>query len=598
MTGVLIVSTLVAGMLCAFAAHAQVPLPGAIKRFWPGGDTNAVSADEQKQPIAVFANYAQQWDENGVTVLLLHGGCRVTQGDESLEANQMVLWLGQQTFKGATEDQVAVYAEGDARIVRPDGSRPQQFVAAELTTRGGTHFIGRPPHEGQPQSHDPLYQRASERTQFEHSTLITLANAQVPDLRGSGDDESLVYSQLTPFQPSLPSLPMRRHVSIGPRYLDVPFIVDTELSNSTPPEWVIKIKQGVNIVVEGVPVLIDGVMQPGIIDLTADRAVIYTDPDKVQDLSFGFDLDSGTKMQVYLEGNIVVRQGDNVLRASNAYYDLQTERGLLFNAELRTFIPELEGDLRVRATRVRQLSRDNFHAQNAWVSASQFGKPGYRLESSDIFLERRPGNPYPWIAQNPNDPNGGSAMWVTSLNNRFLIDDVPIFATPFLSAPAEDPQIPIRDARFDQDRIFGTQIGITWNAEALFGLDLPPNTDVSLITDYLSDRGPAIGGTAEYIGATEMFGMPTLYNGMADLYYVNDGGRDNLGLDRRSLPIDGVNRDKSRGGTVSACRATIGSNPRSAISAIATIWNSSTKTTGTRARTTKPTSSSASRSTT
>lgn len=553
-TGLLMLSMLVGGMLQpsrnALAQVSlpqveipQVQIPGAIKRLLPGGTTPAPDADRQAQPITVFANNALKWDEDGVTVLLLRGQCRVTQGDESLQADQMILWLGQQTYKGTTEDQLAVYAEGDARIVRPEGSRPQEFVAAELTTHGGTHFIGRPPQTGAPQTHDPVYQRGIERTQFQHPTLVTVAQTSVPDLRSSGDETGPQFAQqLAPFPSGMPGTPQRRHVTIGPRYLDVPYVIKSRLSNSTPPELIVTVTRGVNLVLEGAPVMIDGVMMPGIIDLTADRAVIFTDPERVQNLAAGFDLDTGTRLQVYLEGNIVVRQGNNVVRATNAYYDLQTERGLLLNAELRSFIPQLEGDLRVRASRVRQLSRDNFHAQNAWASASQFGKPGYRLEASDIFIERRPGNPYPWIAPDPNDPAGGSAMWVTSLNNRFLIGDTPVFATPFLSAPAEDPQIPIRDVRLDHDRIFGTQFGITWNAEALFGLDLPPGTDVNLLTDYLSDRGPMIGGEADYEGATELFGAPTLYNGMADLDYINDGGRDNLGRDRRSLPLESANR--------------------------------------------------------
>jgi len=554
--GVLLLSALVGGMVCPLrTASAQVPLPqmelpqvqlpGAIRRFLPGRDKAADSESKSVQPITVFADIATQWEENGVKVLLLRGHCRVTQGDESLQANQMVLWLGQQTFQEETEDQLAVYAEGDARIVRPEGSQAEGFVAAELTTRGGTHFIGRPPHEGTAQTHDPLYLRAMERTQFEHPTLVTVAQATVPDLRSSGDVSPPQFAQLPPLQPSLPPLAPRSHVRFGPRYLDVPYVIKSRLSNSTPPELIVTITRGVNLVVERPPMVVNGVLQSGIIDLTADRAVIYTDPDALQDLSLGADLDLGTQFQVYLEGNIVVRQGANVVRASNAFYDLQSERGLLLNAELRTFIPELEGDVRVRASRVRQLSRDNFHAQNAWASASQFGKPGYRLEASDIFVERRPGNPYPWIAPDPNDPSGGSAMWITSLNNRFLIGDVPVFATPYLSAPAEDPQIPIRDARFDYDRIFGTQVGLSWNVEALFGLDLPPDTDVSLLTDYLSDRGPAIGLEADYRGASELFGVPTLYNGFADLNYINDGGRDNLGLDRRSLPLQGANRGEA-----------------------------------------------------
>ena len=546
----LILSTLVAGALClsskAVAQLPQMPLRGAFERLLPRGvATPAPPEDEQAHPIVVFADHAQQWDDNGVTVLLMRGRCRVTQGNESLTAEKMVMWVGQQTFQDQTEDQMAVYAEGDVRIVRPEGGPPQEFVAAELTTRAGWTFLGRPPARGKPAQHDPLYIRAAERTTFQHATLITLAQASVPDLRSSGDHEPTPFAQLTPLQPALAPLPPTRHVSIGPRYLDVPFVIKARTSDSTPPELITTVTRGVNIVVEGVPVMVDGVMQLGIIDLTADRAVIYTDSDELQDLSLGVDLDPGTKYQVYLEGNIIVRQGTSVVRATNAYYDLQSERGVLHNAEVRTFVPELEGDIRLRASLVQQLSPDNFHAQNAWITASQFGKPGYRLEASDIFLERRPGNPYPWIAPDPGDPNGGSAMWVSSFNNRFLINDFPIFATPYLSAPAEDPQIPLRDARFNQDRIFGTQIGLTWNVEALFGLDLPPNTDVSLLTDYYSDRGPLLGGLANYVGATELFGMPTLYNGMANLTYIHDSGRDNLGLDRRSLPVDGASRGQA-----------------------------------------------------
>ena len=524
----------------------QVPLRGAIRRFLPGkGDSPDTADDKQKQPISVEADITQRWEDNGVVVLLMRGNCRVKQGGEELTARTMVLWAGQQTFRGETEDQLAVYAEGDARISRPDGSPPQQFIAAELATSGGWEFLGRAPTDIPAGQHDPLYIRAMERTEFQHQTLITMTQAAVPDHRSPGNEEPTQFAQLTPFQPSLAPLPVRRHVSVGPRYLDVPFSVKYRKSESIPPESIITVTRGVNIVVEGVPVMIDGLVQQGIIDLTADRAVIYTDPEKLQDLSLGFDLDAGTQFQVYLEGNIIVRQGPNVVRATNAYYDLQSERGVLHNAEVRTFVPELEGDIRLRASLVQQLSQNNFHAQNAWITASQFGKPGYRLEASDIFLERRPGNPYPWIPPDPNDPSGGSAMWVSSFNNQFLIGDVPVFGTPYLSAPAEDPQIPIRDARFDQDRIFGTQVGLTWNLEALFGLDLPPKTDLSLLTDYYSDRGPLIGALADYEGATELLGIPTLYNGMANLTYINDSGRDNLGLDRRSLPVDGANRGQA-----------------------------------------------------
>lgn len=86
---------------------------------------------------------------------------------------------------------------------------------------------------------------------------------------------------------------------------------------------------------------------------------------------------------------MVVRQGLNEARASHAFYDVNEQRGLLLNGEIRTFIPELGGDLRLRAEQIRQNSETSFHARNAWVSTSQLGRPGYRIQASDIYLEER-----------------------------------------------------------------------------------------------------------------------------------------------------------------------------------------------------------------
>ncbi|MBX3436580.1 MAG: hypothetical protein KF861_03750 [Planctomycetaceae bacterium] len=524
-------------------AAAQLSLP-SLPRLSLGPFSSTPSADPavSVQPIGIVADHAQQWSDQGTTVLLLRGRCQVTQGDEVYAAERMVLWLVQKEFKDQVEDRMVMYLEGQVRASRIDGQRVPPSLVAELKTLGGTTFHGGEPFHGKPATHDQLYIRAAEQTRHLRPSVVQTVQHTVPELPAPGGFGGGAAPGLV--SPSAPYGVHRRHVTIVPRNFEIGFVMQShETENTVPPELIVTITRGVNIVVEGVPVSVGGVTQLGTIDLSADRAVIWTDPRRLNDLSFGADLDPDTPFQIYLEGNIVVRQGDHVLRASHGFYDVRHDQGAFDNVELRSFLSDWEGDVRLRAGRVRQLGRDSFHAQDAWVTGSQFGKPGYRLQAADIFLERRPGNPYPWTV-NPNDPDDFSSLWITSYDNRFLIGDVPILYTPVVSAPAEDPQIPLRNVRVEYDRIFGAQLRTTWNIESLFGLNLPPKTDWDLQLDYLSDRGPGVGSAAEYRGATEIFGIPTLYSGMGDAYYIYDDGTDNLGLDRRNLPLADQNRGR------------------------------------------------------
>ncbi|MEZ6052470.1 MAG: hypothetical protein R3B91_12440 [Planctomycetaceae bacterium] len=558
-TGVLFTSAMVGMIVCSLnVSVAQVPLPSlpthlpsipkpTLPKFslgFGGGSESEPAISDQ--PITIKSRIAQQWDEEGATVMILRQDCRIEQGNEIYEADKAVIWHSQRQQKKRTEDRVVMYLEGHVQVIRPDGNRPHPQLVVELKTLNGAFFNGEAPLVGQPATHDPLYTQAAEQVQPIQPNVVRHVQHTVSEISEPAEMQMMPVMQGPSFAvPGTPTFGPRRHVTVVPRNFEMPYEIRSWVSEqSVPAELITTIKRGVNIVIEGVPVNMGGVQQLGTIDLSADRAVIWTDPEHIRDLGGGADLDPNTPFQVYLEGNIVVRQGDTRLYATHAFYDIRDERGLLYNVDLRTFIPEYEGDVRVRATRVRQLNRDSYHAQDAWITGSQFGKPGYRLDATDIFLERRPGNPYPWTVD-PNDPDDLSSLWVTSLNNRFLLGDVPIFYTPVVSAPAEDPQIPLRDLQFGQDRIFGTQIRTEWNLEALFGLNLPPNTDASLLLDYLSDRGPAIGGKANYEGVTEIFGIPTMYDGIADTYYIYDEGTDNLGLMRRNLPVPDNNRGRA-----------------------------------------------------
>jgi lipopolysaccharide export system protein LptA len=468
-----------------------------------------------RDPITVAADFSHEWRDRGQQVLVLRGNCRITQGDTILTARQMVVWRS----RHGARDQVTVYSEDNVRVERPERTISESSLLMELVSRNGVDFEIRRRVAGDTAAPDALFERGQTRKQaLNRNTLVQT------QLAASYQDAPELRSAQIP-QPT----PNLRRIRIFPRTALPYDAITFESKLTTPPEQVVVLSGGINL-------LIDGVEQFGTIDLAADRMVIWTrmgtGPDFTSDLAQTRD----TPFQVYLEGNIVVRQGQNVLRASRAFYDARDNRGQLLDAELRSFVPQLGGDVRVRAERVRQLSENTFHAQNGWVTASPFGAPGYRLQASDIFFEQREA---PFSAPMEFDPETGMALprqvpWVTSLNNVFLIEDFPLLYLPRLSGPAEDMQTPLRSVSGSYDRIFGAQARTVWNAFSLFGMETPDNVLWDLQGDFLSRRGPAVGTSGNYQGF-DLFGIPSVYSGFGNAYYVYDQGTDILGLDRRGL---------------------------------------------------------------
>ena len=109
------------------------------------------------------------------------------------------------------------------------------------------------------------------------------------------------------------------------------------------------------------------------------------------------------------------------------------------------------------------------------------------------------------------------------------MEDVPIFYSPYISGPAENPDIPLRSASVKSDSIFGVQFKTVWDASQLFGINVPDNTHWNLLLDEYTKRGPLIGTSGSYAG-TGLFGLAGRYRGEGALVYINDNGVDNLGL--------------------------------------------------------------------
>lgn len=509
----------------------EPPVGNSYEDPLPDVEQEAVVKDEttEQDSIAIDADFAQQWKNERDHIAVLRGRCRVMQGRTTLFGQKMVIWQRADASQSVKRERLIVYVEGDVLLDRPGQSISDQTMFLNLVTRKGVTVNAKHNSTGKPATEDQLFQRAKARMEAASRAVLDPTQLVVPH-NGTGELRTAqVPAPVTGF----------RRVRINPRY-GVPLnVLSFESQNTLPPEQVWLLTGGINV-------LIDGVQNYGTVDLSADRVVIWTRQNKKEDFKPEMVQTQDTPFQVYLEGNIVIRQGLNKLHASRAVYDAREDKALLHDAELRQYVPQLLGEIRVRAERMRQLNRDTYFAQNAWATTSKFGKPGYRIQSSDVFIEKRLADPWYLFGETPRDPVTGARLpreisWLTSSNNTFFVEDAPLFYLPRVSAPAEDPGIPLRRASVSQDRIFGTQVKLAWDLYKIFGISNPPSGNWDLLTEYLSDRGPALGSQGNYAG-TNFFGLEGPYFGQGLLYYINDTGLDNLGADRRALEPATSNR--------------------------------------------------------
>ncbi len=327
--------------------------------------------------------------------------------------------------------------------------------------------------------------------------------------------------------------------------------------NRTPPEQVTIITGGVNVRIEGLDQRIGG--KPiGMVELSADRMVIWSRSDIATGASEGVVQAQDEPFEIYMEGNIIIRQGDpnngqlmRECKAETATFDARDNKALLLNAELKTYLPSIQGTIRVWAERLRQLGPNTFHGTHVWSTTSPYGKPGVRVQSTDVFLEERERQQSSIFGPDANEPqqvnpatgepDPQTQNWITSLNNVFFIEDVPVFYLPYIGAPADKSEIPLQSILFSQDSIFGTTIRTMWDPFKLFGFMDPKGAQWSLLGDYFSRRGPAVGMLGKYKG-DNLFGIPGKYFGEMNSLYVHDVGTDDLGADRQSVTPSTQNR--------------------------------------------------------
>lgn len=310
-----------------------------------------------------------------------------------------------------------------------------------------------------------------------------------------------------------------------------PPVIDSVFSPESN-ETIILARGGVTITVRDVAAqLSDGrFMNFGTVTVSADRVVGWLP--SLRNVFDGTTDLSSAEGELYLEGDIVFRQGDNVIYADSMFYNVTRETGMVLDAEAITTVPEYQGVVRLKAEVLQQVSRGNYRAFDAAVTSSRMGVPRYWLQSEQLeFFER---------TRTVIDPRTGLLVadrdpFVRSNNSFVFLGGIPIFYWPQFSTSLERPVFYVTDIKINNDSNFGTQVLLDWDVFQLFGIDnVPKGVEWEISTDYLSDRGPAFGTNLDY-DLPGLFSIPGRTRGTLDVWGIKDSGRDRLGLDRLSV---------------------------------------------------------------
>ena len=544
--------------------------PKSIPRAQSPDPSSANQALDQ-QPILISAQFGGDWQPPSTSgrVHVLRGNILIEQGTNRLSARQGAVWV-QSLGPQSGRQRVRIYLENDVRIEDAQSSDAKSAHVAEWITHGSLSFdIKRSEHIDM--SQDAVFQRAWDNWSAKRPIGGNDAPrfdpaVQQADGSANGQNQSQLgmstgtqdLGQLVATKPQ-----GQRRLRFFSRS-QTPFnAYSFETENTTPAEQVLVTTGGVNLV-------IDGVEETGTVDLRADHMVVWT-----QAIA-GFDeqatetlvQNGDAPLQIYLEGNIVVRHNDpkqhteTTTHAQRAFFDIREKRAILQKVEVKIKTPKLPVSIRIRAEEVRQQSESSFHALDAWVTTSKFGKPGYRIEAKDVMYELRP-NPAA-IARNqkrqakqdeiqlvsgeqssdsgpilPNPeaqsgvPEPESTPWVTAVTPMFKLEDVPLLWLPTVTGPIQTISTPLRRITGENDSVFGAQIRTGWDLYKLFGREAPEGVDAVLLADYLGSRGPALGLAGQY-NIENRAGWGDA-KGAINGYLVHDTGVDNLGLGRRDL---------------------------------------------------------------
>ena len=211
-------------------------------------------------------------------------------------------------------------------------------------------------------------------------------------------------------------------------------------------------------------------------------------------------------MEVYLEGNVILRQDENKIagkgdqrtyRATRAFYDFVTDRMVALDGEVDVFAPGFIAPMKVKSPRIEQFHKlsqrpdgtlvldpnPEIRAEQTIMTGSRFPNPSYQINNRSVDLTRKSQpltepNSGKRIG-NPDDPDAPTDLvWhYDARQNFFYMGFIPVFYWPRLTGDADDLESPLRQFSFRYNNYFGSQVLSDWNGFKVFGIRRPISID-------------------------------------------------------------------------------------------------------------------------
>lgn len=520
-------------------------------------------------PILFGADDATRWTKGSYDVWILRGRVYVQQGATAAEAQQAVLWVKRALEFDHERNTVLAYLEGDVKIV--DGRNEQPYEMhdrlwyGEFTSTMPLAVRTPSPREGEPTLLPQVFTNAQAYRDALLKGPPPVQAAQYVAPPSNVPPSGMIIAPGTPGATAAPAASPGAPLTTPPGGGAPPLLIPGAapqpavvapassgrrlrafsrssvkvqvkwIPSPNAQEWVGLISPGVNLIIDG----LDGF---GTIDVAADRLVVWTAGAEEPDLSGRKAQGTDRPLELYMEGNIVFREGDRVIYADRMYYNVNTHVGTILAADMLAPAPSYQGVLRLKADVVRQIGENRFEADRAFLTGSRMSNPRYRLQVQQASFEdeSRPiVNPLtgePALDAITGEPLIEHNRVATGRNNFVYLGPVPVFYWPRFSSDLDDPRFFVRNIAIKNDQIFGQQVLLDLDVFQMLGhRNRPQNVDWIASLDYLSERGPA-GGTTYRYQQDGLFGFPGLASGVFDGWVINDTGTDILGSDRRNLP--------------------------------------------------------------
>ncbi|AGA27270.1 LPS-assembly protein LptD [Singulisphaera acidiphila] len=376
-------------------------------------------------------------------------------------------------------------------------------------------------------------------------------------------------SPAKPASPTIPIMPGSQRTTRMTSRDGTPYTLQT-LPNAGGYSTII-IRGGVNVLTVSPPPM-------GVIDLSADRVIIWRKMDaKTSTGPNGEQIeDAGDPMEIYLEGHVIIRQDKQVVagtgdqqtyHAEKAYFNIQSGRLIAVDAQLDMFAPGLIAPTKMFSPRIEQFRPlvpgknggmtygfEEIRADQTMLTGSRFPVPGYRFTSRSVDITH--------VLSTKTDPNTGQSVgdprdprtepdltWrIDARRNVFYLGPLPVFYWPRILGNADDIEPPMRQIRYGYNNYLGHQVLADFNGFRLFGIRKPDWIDTwNIDIDYLSMRSkqfPALGSEIGWFGkdfVSDLFDPyrrnkremdklgPDGYFGYLDMWGLRDDGIDVLG---------------------------------------------------------------------